>query len=36
MHAMHLDDLDLTQIRLLAELLRVRSVSAAAQTIGLC
>jgi DNA-binding transcriptional LysR family regulator len=35
MHDMHLEGLDLTQIRLVAELLRTRSVSAAAQSIGL-
>jgi DNA-binding transcriptional LysR family regulator len=35
MHSMHLEGLELTQIRLLAELLRMRSVSAAAQSIGL-
>ena len=34
MNAMHIDDLDLTQIRLLAELSRSRSVSRAAQRIG--
>jgi DNA-binding transcriptional LysR family regulator len=34
MSTMHIDDLDLTQIRLLAELLRSRSVSRAAQRIG--
>jgi DNA-binding transcriptional LysR family regulator len=32
---MHIDDLDFTQIRLVAELLRLRSVSAASQSIGL-
>jgi DNA-binding transcriptional LysR family regulator len=32
---MHTDDLDFTQIRLVAELLRLRSVSAASQSIGL-
>jgi DNA-binding transcriptional LysR family regulator len=35
MHAMHIADLDLTQIRLLAELARLRSVSAASEKIGL-
>jgi molybdate transport repressor ModE-like protein len=35
MHAMHMRDLDLTQIRLLAELARLGSVSAAARAIGL-
>jgi DNA-binding transcriptional LysR family regulator len=36
MHGMHLErDLDVTQIRLIAELSRVRSISAAAQKIGL-
>jgi DNA-binding transcriptional LysR family regulator len=35
MQSMHIGDLDLTQIRLMAELLRLRSVSAAAQGIGL-
>jgi DNA-binding transcriptional LysR family regulator len=35
MQSMHIGDLDLTQIRLVAELLRLRSVSAAAQSIGL-
>src|SRR5215471_18836710 len=36
MHAMHIDcDLDITQIKLLAELSRLRSVSAAAQKIAL-
>src|SRR5947207_15332994 len=34
MSTMHINDLDLTQIRLLAELLRSRSVSRAAQQIG--
>lgn len=34
MNMMHIDDLDLTQIRLLAELSRSRSVSRAAQRIG--
>src|SRR5262245_16358211 len=33
--AMHIDDLDLTQIKLVAELLRHRSVSAASLSIGL-
>jgi DNA-binding transcriptional LysR family regulator len=32
---MHIDDLNITQIRLIAELLRLRSVSAAADSIGL-
>ena len=35
MHAMHIEDLHLTQIRLLAELLRLGSVSAASEEIGL-
>jgi DNA-binding transcriptional LysR family regulator len=35
MQSMHIGDLDLSQIRLMAELLRLRSVSAAAQGIGL-
>ena len=35
MHAMHIDDLNVTQIRLIAELLRLRNVSAAADSIGL-
>jgi molybdate transport repressor ModE-like protein len=35
MHAMHIRDLDLTQINLLAELARLGSVSAAARRIGL-
>jgi molybdate transport repressor ModE-like protein len=35
MHAMHIRDLDLTQIRLLAELARLGSVSAASRRIGL-
>jgi DNA-binding transcriptional LysR family regulator len=35
MHAMHIDELNVTQIRLIAELLRLRSVSAAADSIGL-
>jgi DNA-binding transcriptional LysR family regulator len=35
MQVMHINDLDFTQIRLLAELLRLRSVSAASQSIGL-
>jgi DNA-binding transcriptional LysR family regulator len=35
MHAMHFDDLNLTQIRLIAEMLRLRSVSAASDSIGL-
>jgi molybdate transport repressor ModE-like protein len=35
MHIMHLRDLDLTQIRLLAELAKLGSVSAAARRIGL-
>jgi hypothetical protein len=34
MNAMHIDGLDLTQIRLLAELSRSRSVSQAAQRIA--
>ena len=34
MNRMHIDELDLTQIRLLAELSRSRSVSRAAQRIG--
>jgi DNA-binding transcriptional LysR family regulator len=35
MHMVHIDDLELTQIRLLAELLRLHNVSAASQSIGL-
>jgi DNA-binding transcriptional LysR family regulator len=35
MHPMHIGDLTLTQIRLVAELLRLRSVSAASDSIGL-
>jgi DNA-binding transcriptional LysR family regulator len=35
MHAMHIGDLNVTQIRLIAELLRLRSVSAASDSIGL-
>lgn len=35
MHAMHIGELNLTQIRLIAELLRLRSVSAASDSIGL-
>ena len=35
MHAMHIDDLEWTQIRLIAELARLNSVSAASQSIGL-
>jgi len=35
MHFMHMDHLDITQIRLVAELLRLNSVSAASQQIGL-
>jgi len=35
MHAMHIGDLHVTQIRLIAELLRLRSVSAASDSIGL-
>jgi DNA-binding transcriptional LysR family regulator len=35
MHAMHMGDLNVTQIRLIAELLRLRSVSAASDSIGL-
>jgi DNA-binding transcriptional LysR family regulator len=35
MHAMHIADLNVTQIRLIAELLRLRSVSAASESIGL-
>src|SRR5262245_3506173 len=35
MHAMHIEDLHLTQIRLLAELLRLGSLSAASEKIGL-
>jgi DNA-binding transcriptional LysR family regulator len=35
MHVMHIDELNITQIRLIAELLRLRSVSAAANSIGL-
>src|SRR3954471_416801 len=34
MNAMHTHDLDLTQVKLVAELLRLRSVSAASQTLG--
>jgi DNA-binding transcriptional LysR family regulator len=34
MNGMHIDEFDLTQIRLLAELCRSRSVSQAAQRIG--
>jgi DNA-binding transcriptional LysR family regulator len=35
MHAMHIGDLNVTQIRLIAEMLRLRSVSAASNSIGL-
>ena len=35
MHAMHIDYLNVTQIRLIAELLRLHNVSAAADSIGL-
>jgi molybdenum-dependent DNA-binding transcriptional regulator ModE len=35
MHTMHIEDLSLTQIRLLAELYRLGSVSAASEKIGL-
>jgi DNA-binding transcriptional LysR family regulator len=35
MHAMHIDDLDLTQVSLIAALARLHSVSGAAQSIGL-
>ncbi len=35
MQMVHTDDLDLTQVKLVAELLRLRSVSAASQSIGL-
>jgi DNA-binding transcriptional LysR family regulator len=35
MHHMHIDDLDITQIRLLAELAALRNLSAAAERIGL-
>jgi DNA-binding transcriptional LysR family regulator len=35
MHGMHIDDLNFTQIRLIAELARLHSVSAAAQSMGL-
>ena len=35
MHSMHTDELDITQIRLIAELVRLHSVSAASQRIGL-
>ena len=35
MQSMHIGDLNLTQIRLIAELLRLRSVSAASESIGL-
>lgn len=35
MHAMHIGDLNLTQIRLIAELLRLRNISAASHSIGL-
>lgn len=35
MHAVHIPDLDMVQVELVAELLRLRSVSAAAESIGL-
>jgi DNA-binding transcriptional LysR family regulator len=35
MHTMHIGDLNLTQIRLIAELLRLRNISAASDSIGL-